>query len=133
MAGIPHHAADTYIARLIRAGQKVAVCEQMEVPVKGRKLVRREVVRVITPGTITDTQFLDGAANNFLLAVHHAGAAVGVALVDVSTGDFWMGEAPSEGAEALMEAALLRQPAEILLAPNADAGFAARMATLGLP
>ncbi len=62
MAGIPHHAADGYIARLIRAGQKVAVCEQLEEPAKGRKIVRRDVVRVITPGTITDTQFLDGAA-----------------------------------------------------------------------
>ncbi|HEY7251583.1 MAG TPA: DNA mismatch repair protein MutS, partial [Methylomirabilota bacterium] len=60
MAGIPHHAADGYIARLIRAGQKVAVCEQMEEPSKARKIVRRDVVRVITPGTITDTQFLDG-------------------------------------------------------------------------
>jgi DNA mismatch repair protein MutS len=70
MAGVPHHAADTYIARLIRAGQKVAVCEQLEEPAKGRKIVRRDVVRVITPGTITDTQFLDGARNNFLLAAH---------------------------------------------------------------
>ena len=70
MAGIPHHAADGYIARLIRAGQKVAVCEQMEEPAKGRKIVRRDVVRVVTPGTITDTQFLDGARNNFLLAAH---------------------------------------------------------------
>jgi len=95
MAGIPHHAADGYIARLIRAGQKVAVCEQMEVPVKGRKLVRREVVRVITPGTVTDTQFLDGATNNFLLALHRTAGALGVALVDVSTGDFWTGEEPS--------------------------------------
>ena len=93
MAGIPHHAADGYVARLIRAGQKVAVCEQMEAPAKGRKLVRREVVRVITPGTITDTQFLDGAANNFLLAVHRAPSALGVALVDISTGEFWVGEA----------------------------------------
>ena len=93
MAGIPHHAGDGYIARLIRAGQKVAVCEQMEAPAKGKKLVRREVVRVITPGTITDTQYLDGAMNNFLLALHRAGAALGVALVDVSTGEFLVGEA----------------------------------------
>src|SRR5512132_169928 len=90
MAGIPHHAADGYITRLIRAGQKVAVCEQMEAPAKGKKLVRREVVRVVTPGTITDTQFLDGAANNFLLALHRAPGALGAALVDVSTGDFWV-------------------------------------------
>jgi DNA mismatch repair protein MutS len=118
MAGIPHHAADGYIARLIRAGQKVAVCEQLEEPAKGRKIVRRDVVRVITPGTITDTQFLDGARNNFLLAAHATASAAGVALVDISTGDFWVGEEPGAG-EALLEAALLRRPAEILLAHSA--------------
>ena len=97
MAGIPHHAADGYIARLIRAGQKVAVCEQMEEPSKARQIVRRDVVRVITPGTITDTQFLDGARNNFLLAAHATASAAGVALIDVSTGDFWVGEEPGAG------------------------------------
>src|SRR5438128_7298739 len=133
MAGIPHHAADGYIARLIRAGRKVAVCEQMEAPAKGKKLVRREVVRVITPGTITDTQFLDGAANNFLLAVHRVPSALGVALVDISTGEFWMGEAATAAAEALLEAALLRRPAEILLTRNADAEWVRRIAAIGLP
>ena len=114
MAGIPHHAADSYIARLLAAGQKVAVCEQMEAPGKGRKLIRREVVRVITPGTVTDTQFLEGAANNFLLALVRGREGLGVALVDVSTGDFWAGEESSQ-APALLDAALLRRPAEILL------------------
>jgi DNA mismatch repair protein MutS len=133
MAGIPHHAADGYIARLIRAGQKVAVCEQMEAPAKGRKLVRREVVRVITPGTITDTQFLDGAANNFLLAAHRAPATLGVALVDVSTGEFWVGEAPAEAGEALLEAALLRRPAEILAAQNAEEAWRRRLTATGIP
>jgi DNA mismatch repair protein MutS len=133
MAGIPHHASDGYIARLIRAGHKVAVCEQMEAPAKGKKLVRREVVRVITPGTITDTQFLDGAENNFLLATHRTPAALGVALVDVSTGEFWIGEAPSEGVDALLEAALLRRPTEIVLAQSADAEWAHRIESLGLP
>jgi len=132
MAGIPHHAADGYIARLIRAGRKVAVCEQLEEPAKGRKIVRRDVVRVITPGTITDTQFLDGARNNFLLAAHATGAAVGVALVDVSTGDFWVGEEPGTG-EALLETALLRRPAEILLAQSAEPGWVARWAPPGIP
>ncbi len=114
MAGIPHHAADSYIARLLAAGQKVAVCEQIEAPGKGRKLIRREVVRVITPGTVTDTQFLEGAANNFLLALVRGREGLGVALVDVSTGDFWAGEESSQ-APALLDAALLRRPAEILL------------------
>jgi len=136
MAGIPHHAADGYIARLIRAGRKVAICEQMEAPAKGKKLVRREVVRVITPGTLTDTQYLDGAANNFLLAVHRAGGgagrALGVALVDVSTGEFWIGEAPDDGA-ALLEAALLRQPAETLVARETEPALTARLTALGLP
>ncbi len=133
MAGIPHHAADGYIGRLIRAGQKVAVCEQMEAPAKGRKLVRREVVRVITPGTITDSQFLDGAANNFLLALHRLPSALGVALVDVSTGEFWMGEAASGAADALFQAALLRRPAEILVASDADETWLRRIIALGVP
>ena len=128
MAGIPHHAADGYIARLIRAGQKVAVCEQMEAPAKGRKLVRREVVRVVTPGTITDTQFLDGAANNFLLALHARRGALGAALVDVSTGDFWVGEQDGAGA-ALLEAALLRRPAELLRGARRRCGTGAGWAT----
>ena len=131
MAGIPHHAADGYIGRLIRAGQRVAVCEQMEAPVKGKKLVRREVVRVITPGTVTDTQYLDGAANNFLLAVHRGPASLGVALADVSTGDFWVGDEDGAG-ETLLEAALLRRPAEVLLAHTAEAALAARIAALGI-
>jgi DNA mismatch repair protein MutS len=133
MAGIPHHAAEGYIARLIRAGQKVAVCEQMEAPAKGRKLVRRDVVRVITPGTITDTNFLDGAANNFLLAAHRGKGVLGVALVDVSTGDFLVGEAAAPDTEALLDAALLRRPAEILLAQSEQTGLAHRLADVGIP
>jgi DNA mismatch repair protein MutS len=113
MAGIPHHSAEGYIARLVRAGLKVAVCEQMEAPGKGKKLLRRDVVRVITPGTMTDPAYLSSAANNFLLAVARAGARTGVALLDVSTGDFWAGE---DGVgENVLEAALLRRPAEVLL------------------
>jgi len=135
MAGIPHHAADGYIARLIRAGRKVAVCEQMEAPIKGKKLVRREVVRVITPGTLTDTQYLDGAANNYLLAVHRtgtgAGRALGAALVDVSTGEFWVGEAAGDGA-ALLDTALLRRPAECLVTREGDKDLAARLAAAGM-
>ena len=97
MAGIPHHAAEVYIARLIRAGQKVALCEQLEAPGKGKKLLKRDVVRLITPGTITDTAFLAGSANNFLLAVVRAREGTGVALLDVSTGDFWAGEDAGDG------------------------------------
>jgi DNA mismatch repair protein MutS len=140
MAGIPHHAADTYIARLIRQGQKVAVCEQMEAPGPGKKLVRREVVRVITPGTLTDTQMLDGAASNYLLAVHReggreggrAGGTLGIALAEVSTGEFWAGEDTS-GGDALLEAALLRRPAEILVSSEGDETLRRALAARGVP
>ena len=113
MAGIPHHAADGYIGRLVRAGQKIAVCEQTEAPGKGKKLLRRDIVRVITPGTITDTQYLAGATNNFLLAVTRVRQLTGLALVDVSTGEFWCGEDSGDG--ETIAAALLRKPAEILM------------------
>jgi DNA mismatch repair protein MutS len=121
MAGIPHHAAESYIARLIHAGQKVAICEQMEAPGKGKKLLRRQVVRVVTPGTVTDTAYLAGGTNNFLLAVVRAREGTGVALVDVSTGEFWAGEDTGTAAGAVgtddgvLAAALLRRPSEIVL------------------
>src|ERR1700691_1818739 len=69
MCGVPYHAAENYIARLIRAGHKVAICEQMEEPGPGKKLVRREVIRVLTPGTATNGSLVDSKENNFLAAV----------------------------------------------------------------
>src|SRR5207248_9424210 len=90
MCGVPYHAADGYIARLIRSGFKVAICDQMELPGPGKKLVRREVVRVITPGTATDGAVLDARENNFLASVakHTSGSSIGLAYVDLSTGEF---------------------------------------------
>src|SRR5881296_2523429 len=90
MCGVPYHSADGYIARLIRSGFKVAICDQMEQPSPGKKLVRREVVRVITPGTAADVNLLDVKENNFLasLARHPSGSPVGLAYVDISTGEF---------------------------------------------
>ena len=88
MCGVPYHAADGYIARLLRKGFKVAICDQVEAPRKGVKLVRREVTRVITPGTITDTNVLAAGENNFLLAVTELDDQLGCAFLDVSTGEF---------------------------------------------
>jgi DNA mismatch repair protein MutS len=121
MAGIPHHSADGYIARLVQAGQKIAICEQLEAPGKGRKLLRRDVVRVITPGTLTDTAYLSGGANNYLLAIATQGSATGAALLDVSTGEFVAGEdADPDG--GVLAAALLRRPTEILVAETLRGG-----------
>src|ERR1700752_5006260 len=83
MCGVPYHAADGYIAKLIRAGFKVAICDQMEQPGPGKKIVRREVVRVITPGTATDVAVLDAKENNFLASVylHAPDSVIGLAFV----------------------------------------------------
>ena len=93
MCGVPHHAAEGYLARLIRKGYRVAICEQTEDPVEAKKrgaksVVRRDVVRVVTPGTITEDALLDARSNNYLAALAVAQGGVGLAWIDVSTGDF---------------------------------------------
>src|ERR1700732_4647772 len=118
MCGVPYHAADGYIARLIRAGFKVAICEQMEQPGPGKKLVRREVTRVITPGTATDVAVLDSRENNFLAAVAQSATAgtIGLALVDLATGDFMATEFSGARAEEdLRDELQLMRPRETLL------------------
>lgn len=88
MCGVPYHAADGYIARLLRKGYKVAICDQMEAPQKGVKLVKRDITRIITPGTVTDTNVLAPGENNFLLAVTDNGdEQLGCAFLDISTGE----------------------------------------------
>src|SRR5271157_214647 len=101
MCGVPYHAAEAYLARLIRAGFKVAICEQMEQPGPGKKLVRREVSRVITPGTATDVSVLDARENNYLASVarHNSGSPIGLAYVDLSTGEFLATEFSGDRAE----------------------------------
>jgi DNA mismatch repair protein MutS len=118
MCGVPYHAAEGYIARLIRAGFKIAICDQMEQPGPGKKLVRREVVRVITPGTATDVAVLDSKENNFLAAIskHFSGAPVGLAYVDLSTGEFQATEfSGAAAAESMRDELQLLRPRETLL------------------
>jgi DNA mismatch repair protein MutS len=118
MCGVPYHAAESYLARLIRAGFKIAICDQMEQPGPGKKLVRREVVRVITPGTATDLGVLDVRENNFLAAVapHPSGSPIGLAFVDLSTGEFQATEfSGPRSEEALRDELQLLRPRETLL------------------
>jgi DNA mismatch repair protein MutS len=118
MCGVPYHAADGYIARLIRAGFKIAICDQMEQPGVGKKIVRREVVRVVTPGTATDGAVLDARENNFLAAVaqHRSGSPIGLAFVDLSTGEFQATEFFGPRAiEDLRDELQLLRPRETLL------------------
>src|ERR1039457_4730508 len=88
MCGVPYHAADGYIAKLIRRGFRVAICDQMEDTRAAKKLVKREVTRAVTPETATDSQALETRENNFLASVVRRNGAAGLALVDLSTGDF---------------------------------------------
>ena len=118
MCGVPVHAAEGYLARLIRAGFKVAVCEQMEDPAQAKKrggakaLVKRDVIRVVTPGTLTEETLLDARAHSYLAAVAEAGGALGLAWLDMTTGDF----AAQPVADADLGAALARlEPSEILI------------------
>ena len=118
MCGVPYHSADNYIARLIRKGFKVAICEQMEDPRLAKKLVRREVTRVVTPGTAADAA-LESEENNFLAAVAQAGEAAGFAALDLSTGEFRATEFRGPDAERRVgeELAQLR-PREVLYASS---------------
>ncbi len=116
MAGFPHHAGDTYIKRLIRAGHRVAICEQVQDPAEATGLVERDVTRVITAGTLTEDQILDSGSNNFLAAVASGDSLVGLAWADLSTGKFEVEEMP---AEALAGSLQRISPAECLL-PQGD-------------
>ncbi len=92
MCGVPYHSAEGYIARLVERGYKVALCEQTEDPAKAKGLVRREVVRIITPGTVIDASMLEESRNNFLCAVHVAGESAAVCFADITTGEAYATE-----------------------------------------
>ncbi|HOO55425.1 MAG TPA: DNA mismatch repair protein MutS [bacterium] len=92
MCGVPHHAADGYVARLIQNGHKVAIVEQTEPPRKGKQLVNRDVVRVVTPGTYLDLDRLDAGRNNYILSIIDSRDVFGIGVLDVSTGEFRAGE-----------------------------------------
>ncbi len=111
LAGVPHHAIDTYVARLIRAGLKVAICEQVENPREAKGLVKRKVVEVITPGTVTSSLLLEDKENNYLVAVVCEKDDWGLARADLSTGEFAVAELSTR--DLFEELAKLR-PSEIL-------------------
>ena len=118
MCGLPHHAANAYIGRLLKAGRKVAICDQLERPGPG-KLVKREVTQILSPGTHFDERMLVAERNNFLAAICPSGRGFGLALVDLTTGDFITTELENDSA-LLTELERLR-PAEIIYPGEAAA------------
>jgi DNA mismatch repair protein MutS len=122
MCGVPYHAVNNYISRLISKGYKVAICDQMEDPKQAKGIVKREVTRIITPGTVMDSNMLDDSRNNYLAAIVDDNDVTGFAYIDISTGDFLVTEI-REGVNNLarLEAELYRlNPSECLLPPWSD-------------
>ncbi|HYB94327.1 MAG TPA: DNA mismatch repair protein MutS [Vicinamibacterales bacterium] len=125
MCGVPFHAADGYITRLVKKGYRVAICEQIENPKTAKGVVKRDVVRVVSPGTLTDAAYLDAKEPAFLMAIVATSREFGVALVDVSTGEFDVAEyAGAEGLAALRAEIAVLRPREIVVATGYDAAAA---------
>jgi len=116
MCGIPHHAANNYIQRLVEKGYKVAICEQVTQPQKGVKLVEREVLRVITPGTIMDSSMLDENNNNYLCSIYKDKDNIGIATIDITTGKFEVTEFQNENILSKTNDYLVSiKPSEVIL------------------
>lgn len=113
LAGVPYHAVDQYIAKFVKKGYKLAICEQMEDPKLAKGVVKRDVIRIITPGTVIDEVSLDSRSNNYLMAIYCYGSDYGLAVVDISTGEFLAMNA--HGDEELSTHISLYSPSEILI------------------
>jgi DNA mismatch repair protein MutS len=111
LAGFPYHALDTYLPKLVRAGERVAICEQLEDPKLAKKIVKRGITELVTPGVSFDDNVLNHKENNFLAAIHLDRQAAGVALLDVSTGEFFVAEGSTEHVEQILNNF---QPREVL-------------------
>ena len=115
MCGIPYHAAESYIAKLVQNGHKVAICEQLEDPKLAKGIVKRDVIRVVTPGTVTESNLLEEKKNNFIMSIFKKGIFFGIAICDISTGDFYASEIKEENNfERLLDEISRYSPSEII-------------------
>lgn len=116
MCGVPFHAAENYIARLVEKGYKVAICEQLENPKEAKGIVKRDVIRVVTPGTVIETNMLDEKKNNYIMSIFKKGIYFGIAVCDVTTGDFYATKIAENNNFALLLDELSKfAPAEIVV------------------
>ena len=112
MCGVPYHAVDGYLSKLIERGYRVAICEQVEDAKAAKGLVKREVVRIVSPGTNLNTQVMDETKNNYLMSIVHTINILGVSIVDVTTGDYYVTEVNSE--RKLLDEIYKWSPSEII-------------------
>lgn len=120
LAGFPYHALDAYLPKLVRAGYRVAICEQLEKPVKGKKVVKRGITEVITPGITLDDKLLDHKRNNFLASIYLSNDLCGVAFADISTGEFYLSQGNQDYIQKLLQSF---QPSEIILSRSKSIYF----------
>ena len=120
LAGFPHHSIGTYLPKLVKAGHRVAVCDQLEQPTKGKKIVKRGVTELVTPGIALSDQILDSKGNNFLAAVSFRKEKAGVAFLDISTGEFYVGQGDVNYISKLVNDF---SPSEVLYSRNKDSFF----------
>src|SRR6187402_589742 len=102
LAGFPHHALDTYLHKLVKAGYRVAICDQLEDPKTAKGIVKRGVTEMVTPGTTVNDKLLEHHSNNFLAALHFNNEDIGIAFLDISTGEFFIAEGDREYADKLL-------------------------------
>jgi DNA mismatch repair protein MutS len=122
LAGFPHHSLDTYLPKLVKAGEKVAICDQLEDPKTTKKIVKRGVTELVTPGISFSDQVLENKKNNFLCSIHFHLKDLGIALLDVSTGEFFVAQGSHEYIEKLLQGF---QPKEVILQKNKQEDFIA--------
>ena len=120
LAGFPHHALDTYLHKLVKAGYRVAICDQLEDPKQAKGIVKRGVTELVTPGVATSDKLLEHNSNNFLAAIHFEGEKIGIAFLDISTGEFFVAEGDREYADKLLQSL---KPAEVVFQRNQQKHF----------
>src|SRR5882757_7152125 len=120
LAGFPHHALDTYLHKLVKAGYRVAICDQLEDPKQAKGIVKRGVTELVTPGVATSDKLLEHNSNNFLAALHFEDKKIGIAFLDISTGEFFIAEGDREYADKLLQSL---KPAEVIFQRNQQKHF----------
>src|SRR6187431_1541354 len=120
LAGFPHHALDTYLHKLVKAGYRVAICDQLEDPKLAKGIVKRGVTEMVTPGIATNDKLLEHNSNNFLAGIHFSDEKFGLAFLDISTGEFFIAEGDKEYADKLLQSL---QPAEVIFQRNRQKTF----------
>ncbi len=120
LAGFPHHALDTYLHKLVKAGYRVAICDQLEDPKQAKGIVKRGVTELVTPGVATSDKLLEHNSNNFLASLHFEEEKIGIAFLDISTGEFFLAEGDSAYADKLLQSL---KPAEVIFQRNKQKHF----------